>query len=624
MLILYFTYSSSKNHTFDVMRQRGPTAWMVFGFCIITLLGISQLSMSLRVTDGGNNEIKRSTEERRPLRTLSPQTSSKPKKSTINSSIKCTGNNVTLSSKVYGNHIVNRSCVYTNLLLYQRRWYFVTDDSKIEIPDVSLPSKPILVGKKSFKNVYPAAWRAIQFSYRWHPSIIPSQNITQLNLTTIPGLTAMYSPEVAPWNYAHTLFNDLFPLFWGMQEHGISTLDTRLLVYGALYNQPFQPDRHVWLPKNNAFPSFTRGAVHYDQVFAEECLNGCLIEKLLVGSGTRTWSFVTDDYASPGSLELWANFRAHILKVLRIDDRNAKQNEGKIQMTICDKRGDKVDAKRGIINARETATWIESEHPNVNVTPVVLTSLTIRKQTELLVNSDIYMCNEGTMGTAFFLMPPGSVWLSVMNIFRRAASFDLYRPFSQKQLFWNTGGNIDWFAPTIKWIKALHYDRLLLSDVVADTTPGNYRNYLPNWSIRIVKQRILPLITSAVSHITSSMVETDTDNHSVMGRMCSLMMNKDPSIRPLFTSTKCAYGMSWFCEYLVNGDVSLRRRHPKFKKCGVHVSPKSFNIKDPRDDWLIEESIDEDPRGFNCTQPVPETLCKHGNHPCCVKDDKKL
>ena len=550
-----------------------------------------------------------------------------------------------LPGKVYGVSIVNRTCHYENLLVFRRRWYYIdlpedgsggggSGGACPDLPAVSLASKPILIGKQSFKKVYPAAHAEIMFGYKWRPKRVCStaalQEVFSKDGTPIPvkaarlheGLTVMYSPEVAPWNYAHTLLNDLFPLFWGMSELGQVSHSARILVYGALYDQPFQPDRKKWLPQNNAFPSFSSKPAQYDHAFMDACSEAeklgevCVVSRLLAGSGAKTWSFVTEDYASPGTTEMWAAFRQHILAVLGVEDR-LRDSEKKADATrpyklvICDKKSDNVDNKRGIMNTHDVVEWAEAlTNRRVEARAVVLTKMTIKEQTALLTQTDIYICNEGTMGTAYFLLPPGSVWLSVMNIFRRDETYDLYRPHSKTHLFWNTGGNIDWFAPTIRWVQALYYDRYLMEDVKKDNSHSNYRNYLPNWSVRLVKHRFAKLLDKAVAFLDSGRRTSETDNHSVMGGICSQLIKKSRA-QALFTSIKCAYGMSWLCEFLVNGHGKYRNSHPKWKRgCGKFPTPQQLNISDPRDLWLAEEGIKEEPRGFNCN-PSPQN-----KYPC--------
>ena len=488
------------------------------------------------------------------------------------------------------------------------------DDGKVTLPDVTLASKPVPIGKKSLKYANPAAYKKMERAYGWRPAVVDTEAKLAALLgdaggppRRLPGLTALYAPEVAPWNYAHTLLNDLFPIYWGARvllgRRGEEVpRNTRVVVYDALYG------KQGWLKENNAFPSFTSEAPVYDGALAAECAGGgCTVERLLVGTGGKTWSFVTTDYASPGDGELWAAYRAHILAVLGVEDRDRMggggvQQQRPYKLLVCDKKGDSADKKRGIVNAREVAKWAEEgSGGRVKAEAVVLSSLPIREQTRLMVSADAYACNEGTMGTAFFLLPPGSVWLSVMNVFRRDEKFDLYRPHSTRHFFWNTGGNIDWFAPAIPWVKALYYDRYLAGDVIKDTTASNFRNYLPNWSVKLDKRRFDPLLAEAVSFLDKRRATSDGDNHSVMGRMCKEMMHKSPGLQTLFPSIKCRYGMSWLCEYLVNGHASFRNTHPKWRKgCGRQPTPRELNVTDPRDKWLAEEGIPERPREYHC------------------------
>eukprot|EP00755_Sulcionema_specki_P005844 Sspe_Gene.33916::Locus_16502_Transcript_1_1_Confidence_1.000_Length_2064::g.33916::m.33916 len=531
------------------------------------------------------------------------------------STVKCLGVNQTLHGHVWGANIINMSCLYRNLVVADRKWWFISEDDPTRLlPAVSLMSKPILLGKKSFKRQYREAYAELQFSYAWRPKVVPAEKATWGGTgKVLGGLTVYYSPEVAPWNYAHTLFNELFPLFWGMEDHGVLTPSPRVVVGGALYNHPFQHDRKKWLPGNNGIASFTTEPPMWDTDLYASCIPWCRVESLLVGSGGRSWAFVTKGYEAIGGTDRWLRFRKHLLRVLRVPDNP----HPKPSMVICDKKADSEDKKRGITNAKEIAAWVQDTY-GIPARALLLSKLPVREQTALMANTTIYMCNEGTLGTAFFLMPPGSVWLSVMNIFRRHVEYDLYRPFSQRHLFWNTGGNIDWFAPATRWIKALYYDRFLIDDVRLDTTPGNYRNYLPNWSIRVNSSRLAPLLSEAVAFVKGKHERSDTDNRSVMGSLCAKVMEKVDFAQRLFTSIKCKYGMSWVCEYIVNGEPSLRRGHPKWSKCGQIPSLASLGISDPRDEWLKEEGIEESPRGFGCTPAFP---CKDSTlHPCCTKD----
>ncbi|KAJ9450253.1 glycosyltransferase [Diplonema papillatum] len=558
----------------------------------------------------------------------------RPKASTV----RCVGGNETLPAKVFGHEIVNRTCLFENLLLRNNRWYFVASGdpaaavAQAEVPAVSLAPKPILVGKRSFPKKYPGPWGELLFGYRWKPTVLPfalAHNATTPSPEALRGITAMYSPEVAPWNYAHTLLNDLFPLFWGLSDLLQPVpVDTRLVVLSALYDQPFQPDRKKWLPQNNAFRSFSRTPPTWSKALSDACgAAGCLVEKLVVGSGMRSWAAVTESYAAPGSGAVWDAYRRHIYGVLRVSPRPRGAVGGRTErrMVVCDKKSDSRDNKRGIVNTRDVARWAEeyadahSERTALKAQTVLLSNLPIKEQTQLMADTDIFLCNEGTLGTAFFLMPPGSVWYSVMNVFRRDVHYDLYRPYSQRHLFWNTGGNIDWFAPAIPWVKAVHYDRYLMADVTKDATTANFRNYLPNWSVSLNKTRFLKPFAAAIRFLDAGATRTDSDNHSVMGRLCGRIMRALPHVRPLFTSVKCAYGMSWLCEYLVNGHSSLRDTHPKWKRgCGHLPSLQELGIEDERDAWLAEEGIDEEPRAIACPKPP---LLPHPctvRHPCCA------
>ena len=471
---------------------------------------------------------------------------------------------------------------------------------------------------------------------------------------------AYYSPVVAPWNFAHTLFCDLFGLFWAAWELGHVALDFRVVSVGRHYNQ-----REFPLPgKNVAFRMFTRA--HAGTTYDANLPTG-VYRRLLVGIGTKTWSWVTPAYAASGSRPLWYAFRRHLVRVvgarerpgvvhpypdaahyeagrpvppLSVPDVAASDPKRPLRLSVCKKirfdNGKEKADKRGVLNYDEVEAYLRAhfaasgQHdgvPPIDVHVESAVGKTAQQQVQMMLDSDVFICNEGTLATSFFLMPPGSAFISLPlvvhtpHLHQRPGSPlgrppewwrapDPLRPDPRK----NTGGNIDWFPPAIDWVRCWWYDRIPLNETeIVLETLRSLRNYMPDYSLSLRERRLVPLVADAARWIVArraaasaallasgtddgaavaaaaTALLTDRPNYSRNADLCRLLLAKNPSLVISFNTPKCFFGMSWLCEFWSNTALEWRFLHEKWRlsrgHCGDERSSlRHMAIADPRDE----------------------------------------
>lgn len=494
---------------------------------------------------------------------------------------------------------------------------------------------------------------------------------------------AYYSPIVAPWNFAHTLLCDLFGLFWGAQEVGVSALGLQLVAVSRIFYPPEFP-----LPNSNkAFDWFSFRRPVYDRSLTPHTLYG----GLLVGTGTKTWSWVLPTYAASGSADMWFAFRQHIIDTVGAT-ANEEDDDGKgsgidasriilrsagekslqkapplsrrlersplpstshkrqvVRVSICHKKD-----KRGVVNYDEAvemlrghfgANWSEAngdatggDRPRVEFHLESQVGKSAREQVEMMLRRHVYICNEGTLATTFFLMKPGSVFLSIPLVYHAPhmhirqmpsettwwAEPDLMRPDPRK----NIGGNIDWFPPAISWVTPIWYDTVPLNETRIQLPIRSLRNYMPEFNVVLRRERLIPLVMRAVGMIVQSSrppamaqdapppAPTGNDasaregavsspfhaplspphGYSTTANLCRQVLSKRPELATAFNSARCFYGMSWLCEFWSNTAPRYRMLHEKWSlskgRCGdAKTHPAALGIADPRDRLSLSEFL---------------------------------
>lgn len=278
--------------------------------------------------------------------------------------------------------------------------------------------------------------------------------------------------------------------------------------------------------------------------------NNTIYRGLLAGIGTKSWSWVTDTYAASGNPHVWYAFRKHVYEVtgaeplewppvraLKAEDRQvtkeeasdpnmpSKQSTGDpnaLRISICHKKD-----KRGVVNYEDTLKVLE-EHFSPLLQPSAVEKSgefdmtfvleaaigkTADKQVEMMDRADIFMCNEGTLATSFFLMGPGSVFISLPLVYHMANLHrmqmpppeewwkepDLLRPDPRK----NTGGNIDWFPQAIPWVRTFWYDYVPLNETKIQTPLKGLRNYMPEWNIVVEREKVARLYEKVLGYLIS-------------------------------------------------------------------------------------------------------------------------
>lgn len=510
---------------------------------------------------------------------------------------------------VYGFPIVNRSCVYENVS-------FDPSINKFIFYLENTPMNRALVKEKQVAPVVNLASRPYDLPIRHQKRLIVKKKVgwtfeytPEFRLGPIPHCLkhdersiGYYTPIVAPWNFAHTLFCDLFALFWIMFEFGLTHLvDVQVVATSSHFLGDFA------LPnKNKAFDFFSQRPPMYDVHLPK-----AVYRRLIVGSGTKSWSWVTGEYSASGNSKLWQAFRSHAIAVTGATDRyknstNATGGDAQpIRVSICHKKD-----KRGVVNYDETLQVLQKAFPNEEEIQFVLEGAvgkSAREQVQMMINADVYMCNEGTLATAFMFMPPGSVFLSLPLVYHTPhlhqrkmpdpatwwSMPDMLRPDPRK----NTGGNIDWFPPSIRWIKTMWYHRVPLNETRIQLPLMHLRNYMPEMNIVIEEKRIVALFARVLRFLkakekgvwtvgeSSGEIEVLRDgeleeddcgprppNYSVNADLCRQMLQLDPNMTRAFNSARCYFGMSWLCEFWTNTKLKWRILHEKWSlskgRCG--------------------------------------------------------
>eukprot|EP00759_Apiculatamorpha_spiralis_P021989 PhF_6_TR26396/c0_g1_i2/m.38119 len=303
----------------------------------------------------------------------------------------------------YGFIVINRTCVYHDLEWNQYHgWtYYLNPSGAQRPPPVSLSSVPFDLPITGWKR--DKLRKKINPTMSWTPRIVRGAIPCARKRYDTKKVILYYSPVVAPWNFAHTLFNDLFGVFWGMWEHGLHRTPIENLevsLWGGHYAELIH---HGTLHKNKAFHMFARNPVHYDHSHAHETV----YRTMMAGIGTKSWMFFRDGYKGSGNRHVWSDFRAHLMSVTGVADRviqgDAPTTAVPRKMVICHKKD-----KRGLVNYDDIVTYVHGKYPNrVEVNLVELPKLSAADQIRTMVEADIFLCNEGTLATSFFFMPKG-------------------------------------------------------------------------------------------------------------------------------------------------------------------------------------------------------------------------
>ena len=526
-----------------------------------------------------------------------------PKYSTV--SCKDDGSNTFVGpASIYGFIVTNRSCMYNDIVFDKALGKFVFySEKKVTLPRVSLSSRP-------FDLPAVMAWKRKRVIRRmsWTMDYAPEVRVGPIpcSLERDERSLAYYSPIVAPWNYAHTLFCDLFGLFWAMWEYAAVEFDWQVVAVGRHYKHDFPLPN----PKYKAFGLFSRTPPVY-----EADLPTRVYRRLLCGIGTKSWSWVTTSYRASGNPHLWFAFRRHVINVTGAEDWVDPKltYEGALQLkprsadpsrrprvSICHKKD-----KRGIANYDETLAFLKAAIPNADFVLEGAVGKDPKAQVQMMIDADIYMCNEGTLGTTFFMMPPGSAFVSLPLAYHTPhlhhrkmphpstwwKAPDMMRPDPRK----NVGGNIDWFPQAIPWVRTSWYDYVPLNETKIQTPLSGLRNYMPDMNHILQERRLVPLMRRAVEWVTSSAVE-ESPNYSINANLCRQLLELTPTLTQAFNSARCYYGMSWLCEFWTNTAFKWRIFHEKWRlsksRCGDNrTSPELMGLVDPREERPMSEFL---------------------------------
>ena len=363
---------------------------------------------------------------------------------------------------------------------------------------------------------------------------------------------------------------------------------------------------------------------------------------LAAGMGTKSWSWVTPEYKANGSPTIWYDFRKHILKTVGILKSNGEHRQVEIDhrkklsgstkktlhVSICHKKD-----KRGVVNYEETLQYLQDAAKegyfgsdiDINFALESSVGKSPDAQVQLMLDVDIYICNEGTLSTPLFLMRPGKSYVSLPLVYhtphlhqRRMPKPsewwrvpDPLRPDPRK----NVGGNIDWFPQAIPWVKTFWYDYIPLNETKIQEPLKGLRNYMPDMNIVIQKHRILPLVKKAVDfvvkrrdvvktgqHLLDSLsfddvpeeLLTDRPNYSITADLCRQMLQAAPNMTKSFNTARCLFGMSWLCEFWANTEFKWRFLHGKWSYhfCGGKASSVDYlKLDDPRTKRPLKEFL---------------------------------
>ncbi|ORC86607.1 uncharacterized protein TM35_000271970 [Trypanosoma theileri] len=615
-------------------------------------------------------------------------------------------NRTCLYTFVYFDQKKNKFYFYLQNTSFHRK---LLAEGKLHLPPVSLSSRPLEIPRARAS----ALRRQSHWAFQYSPIIIlgkrPRDAVMDSLLLHKEGekeenekdgpnsfstvyhhniLVTYFLPTVAPWNFAHTLLCDLFGFFWGSME--LQKVFKHIYPSEMKFLQNALPDAQIiaasfrYFPKfplpnsNKAFSFFSHRPALYDVR-----LPSGLYRALLAGTGTKSWSWVTAKYTASGSPALWFAFRHYIIQLTgaqveeeRKEEKKKKEEEETlllsssssffknysssfsntsrpIRVSICYKKD-----KRGIVNSEELLQFLHHQYSQSSQVEILLESIvghSAKEQVEMMLATDIFICNEGTLATTFFLMNPGSVFIALPIIYHSPHLHQPHMPSPEK--WWsnpdiirvdprfNTGGNIDWFPPAIPWIRTIWYHPISLAEVEIQQPLQGLRNYMPDYNIRIDMQRFFLLLKRAIVFIKSrgslwnirqcsnlsldlnrvttrsymekqkntsfeeeyhyidiclkpknwsnvlnnislrsifylheSTAEQDRfrgrthrpPNYSITGDQCRRLLHLQPSLVTSFNTALCRYGMSWLCEFFVNGRYPQRFFHDKWRLSNGH------------------------------------------------------
>eukprot|EP00760_Papus_ankaliazontas_P037709 PhM_4_TR8717/c0_g2_i1/m.2379 len=330
--------------------------------------------------------------------------------------------------------------------------------------------------------------------------------------------------------------------------------------------------------KNNAYKMFSTRPPAYRQYLLDPLVKqskngaaGVRIKRLLIGSGGKGWAHFLPSYRSPGSPAVWWGFRQHLYNVLEVP--NQPHAGGSLNIVI----GKKKD-KRRIANPDALAKHIlrvgkeRGWGSDISVKVVDFTELTAVEQLDLFSRSTVYISNEGTSATYFFLMPPGSAFVSIAQFYGPS-----FRPNKRKRV----GGSVDWFPPAIPWVRTEYYENISETETVRDinVVPHN-RN--TEYSININMDKINVILDRVARHILQKKTVTDVDGYTQTGRVCQKLFTKhtETVLQPML-SRACVFPASFYCEFVVNAAPKERGNHYKYRKgaCWKGV----VDVEDERD-----------------------------------------
>ncbi|RNF23009.1 glycosyltransferase [Trypanosoma conorhini] len=439
--------------------------------------------------------------------------------------------------------IYNRTCLYTFVYFDNRRnkfFFYLQNTSthrrllaagKLNLPPVSLSSRPLELPRAKAETLR----RKSRWAFAYTPVVVlgrrPREKAQRARWgrhdeVAVPHhnmLVAYFLPTVAPWNFAHTLLCDLFGFFWGSMElqrtlaHAFpaevkflaeALPDAQLLAASFRY---FPQHR---LPNSNkAFAFMSRRPAIYDLALPSGVYRG-----LLAGTGTKSWSWVSSAYAASGSPALWYAFRHYIVRITGAQQPSHRSGafaalpgpQSPLRVSICQKKD-----KRGILNDQELLLFLQkrfgSARSGVEFLLESIVGHSAREQVEMMLATDIFVCNEGTLATTFFLMNPGSVFVAIPLVYH---SPHLHRRnISTPDAWWslpdlirvdprfNTGGNIDWFPPTIPWVRLTWYSEIPLSETSIQQPLRGLHNYMPDYNVRINLERFASLMQRAIAFV---------------------------------------------------------------------------------------------------------------------------
>jgi len=426
---------------------------------------------------------------------------------------------------------INTSCLFENMYYINGR--FTVYATKEMVKNNFLPEK-VSIGSVQ-EILYP------------HCTFIVTDHLpSSAEMFAYEEKQILYISPIVPWNFAHTLFSDLFPAFWLMRMFGTITTDS-LVLCSDFFRKVFPlPNKNTaWKMLSTVPPNYK--AYHLDPLAKKA--GGVRLRRILMGSGGKGWAHFHPSYRSPGSSDLWWEFRLHMFHTNRMAPPPETSGRS-LNVLICHKKD-----KRRILNDEYLARWIRENYPQAHVQVAEFTEKSAVQQLSIFANTTVFICNEGTSATYFFLMPRGSAFLSIAQFYG-----PMYRPDAKKR----TGGSVDWFAPAIDWVRTSYYENIELSECVRDINVVIH-NKNAEYSVNIVPNKFAPLFAGAADFVTSGKLVSDVDGYSTAGRLCKALFTANPweTIEPLHRRT-CGFPVSYFCEFVANSPPRERTKHYKY------------------------------------------------------------